>query len=104
MRALRAFTPNASVARDVSATIATKVRDVAEHEERELTTGTTTFIEDRLGRVIQPTLRFGDHAHGWTPPTRELTAPGRNAASPRRNDRRSEPFYTDCLRYRAHSL
>jgi hypothetical protein len=43
-------------ARDVSETIAAKVRDVAEHEGRELTMGTTAFIEDHIGRVIQPTL------------------------------------------------
>ena len=43
-------------ARDVSETIAAKGRDVAEHEGRELTMGTTAFIEDHIGRVIQPTL------------------------------------------------
>jgi hypothetical protein len=41
---------------DVSDTIAAKVRDVAEHEGRELTMGTTAFIEDHNGRVIQSTL------------------------------------------------
>jgi hypothetical protein len=43
-------------ARDVSETIAAKVRDVAEHEGRELTSGTLAFIEAHIGRVIQPTL------------------------------------------------
>jgi hypothetical protein len=43
-------------ARDVSEMIAAKVRDVAEHEGRELTSGTTAFIEDHIGRVNQPTL------------------------------------------------
>jgi hypothetical protein len=33
-----------------------KVRDVAEHEGREPTSGTLAFIEDHIGRVIQPTL------------------------------------------------
>jgi hypothetical protein len=36
--------------------IAAKVRDVAEHEGRELTMGTIAFIEDHVGRVSQPTL------------------------------------------------
>jgi hypothetical protein len=43
-------------ARDVSETIAAKVRDVAEHEGRELTSGTLTFIEAQIGRAVQPTL------------------------------------------------
>jgi hypothetical protein len=43
-------------ARDVSEMIAAKVRDVAEQDCRELTMGTTVFIEDHIGRVIQPTL------------------------------------------------
>jgi hypothetical protein len=43
-------------ARDVSEAIATKVRDVAEHEGRELTSGTLAFIEAHMGRVMQPTL------------------------------------------------
>jgi hypothetical protein len=34
----------------VSETIAAKVRDVAEHEGRELTSGTTAFIEDHRVR------------------------------------------------------
>jgi hypothetical protein len=42
--------------RDVSETIAAKVRDVAEHEGRELTMGTTAFIEDNIGHALQPTL------------------------------------------------
>ena len=43
-------------ARDVSETTAAKVRHVAEHEGRELTSGTLAFIEDHIGRAIQPTL------------------------------------------------
>jgi hypothetical protein len=43
-------------ARDMSEAIAAKVRDVAEHEGRELTSGTLAFIETHIGRVIQPTL------------------------------------------------
>jgi hypothetical protein len=42
--------------RDVSEAIAAKVRDVAEHERQELTSGTLAFIEAHIGRVIQPTL------------------------------------------------
>ena len=42
--------------RDVSEVIAAKVRDVAEHEGRELTRGTLVFIETHIGRVIQPSL------------------------------------------------
>ena len=42
--------------RDVSEAIAAKVRDVAEHEGRELTGGTLAFIEDHIGRALQPTL------------------------------------------------
>ena len=42
--------------RDVSEAIAAKVRDVAEHEGRELTSGTLAFIEDHIGRALQPTL------------------------------------------------
>jgi hypothetical protein len=33
-----------------------KVRDVAEHEGRELTSGTLAFIKDHIGRALQPTL------------------------------------------------
>jgi hypothetical protein len=57
-RPLRVLALNADEgwARDVSETIAAKVRDVAEHEGRELTMGTTAFIEDHIGRVLQPTL------------------------------------------------
>jgi hypothetical protein len=43
-------------ARDVSETIAAKVRDVAEHEGRGLTIGTLAFIGDHIGRALQPTL------------------------------------------------
>jgi hypothetical protein len=42
--------------RDVSEAIAAKVRDVAQHEGWELTSGTTSFIEAHIGRVSQPTL------------------------------------------------
>ena len=42
--------------RDVSEAIAAKVRDVAEHEGRELTSGTLAFIEDHIGRALQPPL------------------------------------------------
>jgi hypothetical protein len=42
--------------RDVSEAIAAKVRDVAEHEGRELTSGTLAFIGDHIGRALQPTL------------------------------------------------
>jgi hypothetical protein len=40
----------------VSEAIAAKVRDVAEHEGRELTSGTLAFIGDHIGRALQPTL------------------------------------------------
>ena len=43
-------------ARDVSETTAAKVRHVAEHEGRELTSGTLAFIEDHVGHALQPTL------------------------------------------------
>jgi hypothetical protein len=43
-------------ARDVSETIAAKVRDVAEHEGRELTSGTLAFMEAQIGRALQPSL------------------------------------------------
>jgi hypothetical protein len=57
-RPLRVLALNAAEgwARDVSETIAAKVRHVAEREGRELTTGTAAFIEVQIGRVIQPTL------------------------------------------------
>jgi hypothetical protein len=42
--------------RDVSETIAAKVRDVAEHEDLDLTSGTIAFIEMHIERVLQPTL------------------------------------------------
>ena len=42
--------------RDVSETIAAKVRDVAKHEEIELTSGTLDFIEMHTERMLQPTL------------------------------------------------
>jgi hypothetical protein len=44
--------------RDVSEAIAAKVRDVAEHEDIELTSGTLDFIEMHTERVRQPTLPF----------------------------------------------
>jgi hypothetical protein len=43
-------------ARDVSEATAAKVRDVAEHDGRVLTSGTLAFIEAHVGRAIQPTL------------------------------------------------
>jgi hypothetical protein len=57
-RALRVLALNADEgwARDVSESIATKVRDVAEHEARELTSGTLAFIEPHIERVVQPSL------------------------------------------------
>jgi hypothetical protein len=42
--------------RDVSEVIAAKVRDVAEHEGRELTGGTLLFIEAHTGSALQPSL------------------------------------------------
>ena len=42
--------------RETSESIAAKVQDVAQHEGRELTTRTTAFIEDHIGRALQPTL------------------------------------------------
>ena len=42
--------------RDVSEVIAAKVRDVAEHEGRELTSGTLAFIEAHIGSALQPSL------------------------------------------------
>ena len=41
---------------DVSEAIAHKVREIAEHEDYELTQGTLDFIEAHIGRVMQPTL------------------------------------------------
>jgi hypothetical protein len=57
-RPLRAIALNADEgwARDVSEAIAAKVRDVAEHEDRELTSGTLAFIDAHIGRVVQQTL------------------------------------------------
>jgi hypothetical protein len=57
-RPLRVLALNADEgwARDVSEAIAAKIRDVAENEGRELTSGTLAFIEAHVGRVIQPTL------------------------------------------------
>ena len=43
---------------DVSEAIAHKVREIAEHEDYELTQGTLDFIEAHMGRVMQPTLPF----------------------------------------------
>jgi hypothetical protein len=42
--------------RDVSEAIAAKLRDVAEQDGRELTSGTLAFIEVHIARVSQPTL------------------------------------------------
>jgi hypothetical protein len=36
--------------------MAAKVRDVAARDGRELTSGTLAFIEDHVGRALQPTL------------------------------------------------
>ena len=57
-RPLRVIALNADEgwSRDVSESIAAKVQDVAQHEGRELTTRTTAFIEDHIGRALQPTL------------------------------------------------
>jgi hypothetical protein len=57
-RPLRVLALNADEgwARDVSQAIAAKVRDVVEHEGHELTSGTLAFIEDHVGRALQPTL------------------------------------------------
>ena len=57
-RPLRVIALNADEgwSRDVSEAIAAKVRDVAEHEGRELSSGTLAFIEAHIGRVMQPTL------------------------------------------------
>ena len=41
---------------DVSEAMAHKVREIAEHEDYELTQGTLDFIEAHMGRVMQPTL------------------------------------------------
>ncbi len=40
----------------MSETIAAKVRDVAKHEDIELTSGTLDFIEMHTERMLQPTL------------------------------------------------
>jgi hypothetical protein len=42
--------------KDVSEAIAAKVREVADHEDQELTSGTLAFIEEHIGRISQPTL------------------------------------------------
>ena len=57
-RPLRVIAVNAEEewSRDVSEAIAIKVRDVAEHEDIELTSGTLDFIEMHTERVTQPTL------------------------------------------------
>ena len=57
-RPLRVVALNAEEgwARDVSEAIAAKVRDVAEHEDIELTSGTLDFIEMHTERMLQPTL------------------------------------------------
>jgi hypothetical protein len=57
-RPLRVIALNAEEgwSRDVSEAIAAKVRDVAQHEGWELTSGTISFIEAHIRRVSQPTL------------------------------------------------
>ena len=45
--------------RDVSEAMAHKVREIAEHEDYELTQGTLDFIDAHIGRVRQPTLPSG---------------------------------------------
>jgi hypothetical protein len=55
-RPLRVIAVNAEWSRDVSEEIAAKVRDVAEHDEIELTNATLDFIEMHTDRVRQPTL------------------------------------------------
>jgi hypothetical protein len=57
-RPLRVLALNAEEgwSRDVPEAIATKVRDVAEHEDYELTQGTLDFIDAHIGRVRQPTV------------------------------------------------
>jgi hypothetical protein len=57
-RPLRVLALNADEgwSRDVSETIAAKVRDVAEHEGRELTSGTLAFTEAHIERAVQPSL------------------------------------------------
>jgi hypothetical protein len=42
--------------KDVSEAMAHKVREIAEHEDYELTQGTLDFIDAHIGRVRQPTL------------------------------------------------
>jgi hypothetical protein len=57
-RPLRVIALNADEwgSRDVSEAIAAKVRDVAEREGRDLTSGTLDFINGQRGRVVPPTL------------------------------------------------
>jgi hypothetical protein len=57
-RPLRVIALNAEEgwSRDVSEAVAAKVRDVAQQEGRELTSGTLDFIDSQIGRVVQPTL------------------------------------------------
>ena len=57
-RPLRIIAVNAEEewSRDVSESIAAKVQDVAEHEARELTSGTLAFIDAHLAHARQPTL------------------------------------------------
>ena len=57
-RPLRVVALNAEEgwSRDVSEAIAAKVRDVAEREDIELTSGTLDFIEMHTERMLQPTL------------------------------------------------
>jgi hypothetical protein len=57
-RPLRVVALNAEEgwSRDVSEAIAAKVRDVAEHEDIELTSGTLDFIEMHTERMLQPIL------------------------------------------------
>jgi hypothetical protein len=57
-RPLRIIALNADEgwSKDVSEAIAAKVREVADHEDQELTSGTLAFIEEHIGRISQPTL------------------------------------------------
>jgi hypothetical protein len=45
--------------RDVSEMMARKVREIAEHEDYELTQGTLDFIDAHIEHVLQPTLPLG---------------------------------------------
>ena len=51
-----AFNVDEGWSQDVSEAMARKVREIAEHEDYELTQGTLDFIDAHIGRVRQPTL------------------------------------------------